>query len=184
MFLSLHPQPAEAEVFLLHNCLFFSVHENDCIHITGTHRETEEHERESVPVYEFASTCNVVYNVTKILTNAGVLKDCVWRSLFLLEYPDQLHDPQLSPTVVEIALGTVALTAATAADAWKPKSFWIHCATRQFCLPTSAFKSCSRAGFEDWDFKYHLPAQHQEGLQGWLHLHTLQGVDKTGVMRA
>lgn len=142
MFLSLHPLPAEAEVFLFHNCPFFSVHENDCIHITGTHRERAEHERESILVYESASTCNVIHNVTKILMNAGVLKECLWRSFFLWEYSDQLNDPWLSPTVVEIALGTGALTAATAADAWKPKSSWIQCAARQLFLPTSVFKSC------------------------------------------
>lgn len=79
--------------------------------------EREEHERESISVYESASTCNVIYNVTKILMNAGVLKECVSRPLFLLEYSDQLNDPHLSPTVVQIALGTVALTAATAAAA-------------------------------------------------------------------
>lgn len=67
MFLSLHPPPAE--VFLFRNYLFFSVHENDCIHITGTHRE------KSIPVYESASTCNVIHNATKILMNAGVLKE-------------------------------------------------------------------------------------------------------------
>lgn len=81
--------------------------------------------------------------------------------------------------VVGTALGTVALTAA---NAWKPESFWIQFAKGQSYSYLFLSLKAAAEQFKDWEFKQHLLAQRKGGLGGRLHLDTLQGVYKTGVM--
>lgn len=156
MFLSLHPLPAE--VFLFHNCLFFSVHENDCIHNTGTLREREEHERESISVYESASTCNVIQNVTKILMNASLKRMCLKISL-----PLGVFWSSEWSLIIPWSSGDSSWNCGfdSCSSCWCMEAKELSNPVRNPTVPSSPFLSLKAAveQFEDWAFKWHLPEQ-------------------------